>query len=166
MMRLDKFISERTEYTRTQIRQLCAKGSVSVNGAVVKKSDTKINEDSDTVNVCGRELSASRFSYILLNKPKGYVSSTNDNDGESVLKLVPDDMRTKGMFPAGRLDKDSTGALLITETANWHTVYVHLIAIYPKFISLNFQGLLNRNMLKSSQRALFLQMARLVRRVK
>ena len=115
MMRLDKFISERTEYTRTQIRQLCAKGSVSVNGAVVKKSDTKINEDSDTVNVCGRELSASRFSYILLNKPKGYVSSTKDNDGESVLKLVPDDMRTKGMFPAGRLDKDSTGALLITD---------------------------------------------------
>lgn len=114
-IRLDKFISERTEYTRSQIKQMCAKGSVSVNGSVVKKADTKINADSDKVSVGGRVLSASRFSYILLNKPKGYVSSTNDNDGESVLKLVPDELRTKGMFPAGRLDKDSTGALLITD---------------------------------------------------
>ncbi|MBR1823926.1 MAG: rRNA pseudouridine synthase [Ruminococcus sp.] len=115
MMRLDKFISERTEYTRSQIKQLCSKGSVSVNGSAVKKSDTKIDSDADKVEVCGRSLSAERYSYILLNKPKGYVSSTVDSDGESVLKLVPEDMRTKGLFPAGRLDKDTTGALLFTD---------------------------------------------------
>lgn len=114
-IRLDKFISERTEYTRSQIKQLCAKGSVTVNGNITKKSDVKIDTDADKITVNGRELSESRYSYILLNKPKGYVSSTNDNDGESVLKLIPEDMRKKGLFPAGRLDKDSTGALLITD---------------------------------------------------
>ena len=114
-VRLDKFISERTEYTRSQIRQLCAKGSVSVNGSTVKKSDTKIDTGKDSVTVCGNTLQESRYRYILLNKPQGYVSSTEDDDGESVLKLVPPELRTKGLFPAGRLDKDSTGALLITD---------------------------------------------------
>lgn len=114
-IRLDKFISERTEYTRSQIKQLAAKGSVSVNGTAVKKSDTKIDSEKDTVTVCGRALSESRYRYFLLNKPQGYVSSTEDTDGESVLKLIPPELRTKGLFPAGRLDKDTEGALLITD---------------------------------------------------
>ncbi|MBP7187421.1 MAG: 16S rRNA pseudouridine(516) synthase [Ruminococcus sp.] len=115
LIRLDKFISERTEYTRSQIKSLCAKGSVTVNGSPVKKSDTKIDADVDRVNVCGNAISSEKFRYILLNKPKGYVSSTDDKDGETVIKLVPPEMRSKGLFPAGRLDKDSTGALLITD---------------------------------------------------
>ncbi|MBQ1518863.1 MAG: 16S rRNA pseudouridine(516) synthase [Ruminococcus sp.] len=114
-VRLDRFISERTEYTRSQIKQLCSKGSVSVNGNVTRKSDTKIDTLNDTVTVCGRQLSENRHRYILLNKPQGYVSSTDDKDGETVMKLIPEDMRTKDMFPAGRLDKDSVGALLITD---------------------------------------------------
>lgn len=115
IVRLDRFISERTEYTRSQIKQLCSKGSVSVNGNVTRKSDTKIDTLNDTVTVCGRQLSENRHRYILLNKPQGYVSSTDDKDGETVMKLIPEDMRTKDMFPAGRLDKDSVGALLITD---------------------------------------------------
>ena len=114
-VRLDRFISERTEYTRSQIKQLCSKGSVSVNGNVTRKSDTIIDTLNDTVTVCGRQLSENRHRYILLNKPQGYVSSTDDKDGETVMKLIPEDMRTKDMFPAGRLDKDSVGALLITD---------------------------------------------------
>ena len=114
-VRLDRFISERTEYTRSQIKQLCSKGSVSVNGNVTRKSDTKIDTLNDTITVCGRQLSENRHRYILLNKPQGYVSSTDDKDGETVMKLIPEDMRTKDMFPAGRLDKDSVGALLITD---------------------------------------------------
>lgn len=114
-IRLDKFISERTEYTRSQIKQLCAKGAVSVNGSTVKKSDVKIDQDKDKVTVSGRELSESRYSYILLNKPQGYVCSTDEKDGATVLELIPEELRTKGMFPAGRLDKDSMGALLITD---------------------------------------------------
>ena len=84
-------------------------------GIVSKKSDTKTDPDKDVVEVCGEIVRSDRFRYILLNKPAGYVSSTEENDGPSVLRLVPPEMRTKGLFPAGRLDKDSLGALLITD---------------------------------------------------
>jgi len=114
-IRLDRFISERGELTRSQIKELAAKGQIRVNGAVVKKSDTKIDPDRDEVEVQGSRLSAERHRYILLNKPAGYVSSTEEHDGPSVMELVPPEMRTKNMFPAGRLDKDSLGALLLTD---------------------------------------------------
>lgn len=114
-IRLDKFISERTEYTRSQIKELASKGKITVGGIAVKKSDTKIDPDTAEVEVCGQRIGSSRYRYILLNKPQGYVCSTDDKDGETVMKLVPPEMRTKGMFPAGRLDKDSVGALLITD---------------------------------------------------
>lgn len=115
LIRLDKFISERTEFSRSQIKQLAAKGQITLNGCAVKKSDTKIDPDCDSVSVSGREITAQRFRYILLNKPEGYVCSTNSNDGPSVLELIPPELRTKGLFPAGRLDKDSLGALLVTD---------------------------------------------------
>ncbi len=115
LIRLDKFISERTEYTRSQIKQLAAKGQISLNGRTEKKTDVKIDPEKDSVSVSGREVSGDRFKYILLNKPQGYVSSTEENDGPSVLQLIPAELRSKGMFPAGRLDKDTTGALLITD---------------------------------------------------
>lgn len=115
LIRLDKFISERTELTRSKIREIAAKGGISVNGQTAKKTDMKIDPESDKVTVYGRTVDSEKHRYILLNKPEGYVSSTDDSDGESVLDLVPERLRKKGLFPAGRLDKDSLGALLITD---------------------------------------------------
>lgn len=114
-IRLDKYISERSDYTRSQIKSLAAAGKIAVDGVIVKKADTKINSDSAAVEVCGAAVSAEKFRYILLNKPAGYVSSTEENDGISVMQLIPPELRKKGLFPAGRLDKDSLGALLITD---------------------------------------------------
>lgn len=114
-IRLDKFISERTEYSRSQIKQLASRGEIKLNNTTVKKSDLKIDPDSDTVSVSGKIISSQRFRYILLNKPQGYVCSTNEKDGRTVLELIPPELRSKGLFPAGRLDKDSLGALLITD---------------------------------------------------
>ncbi|MDE6775411.1 MAG: 16S rRNA pseudouridine(516) synthase [Ruminococcus sp.] len=115
LIRLDRYISERTEYTRSQIKQLASKGRISVNGAAVRKCDLKIDDGQAEVIVDGNPVKSQKFRYILLNKPAGYVSSTDSSDGPSVLELVPPELRTKGLFPAGRLDKDSTGALLITD---------------------------------------------------
>lgn len=114
-IRLDRFISERTEHTRSQIKELAAKGKIKVDGVTVKKSDIRIDPDSAEVTVLGQTVGTQRFRYVLMNKPEGYVSSTEENDGPSVLSLVPPELRTKGMFPAGRLDKDSLGALLLTD---------------------------------------------------
>jgi len=114
-IRLDKFISERTEYSRSVIKQLVKSGKVLVDGKAAKAADMKIIPGENMVCVDGNEIRESRFRYILLNKPAGYVCSTDDKDGETVMKLLPPEMRTKNMFPAGRLDKDSLGALLITD---------------------------------------------------
>ena len=114
-IRLDKFISERTEYSRSRIKELAAKGKITVDGMTVKRPDDKIDPDTAVVAVCGQEIKTQRYSYILLNKPQGYVCSTDDKDGETVLKLIPPEMRKKGLFPAGRLDKDSIGALVLTD---------------------------------------------------
>ena len=114
-IRLDKFISERTEYSRSQIKQLAAGGNIKVGGATAKKADIKIDPEKDSVEVCGQLIRSEKHRYILLNKPAGYVCSTDEKDGPTVLGLVPPEMRTKGLFPAGRLDKDSLGALLITD---------------------------------------------------
>lgn len=114
-IRLDRFISERTQYTRSQIKILASKGKITVNGIISKKTDLKINLENDCINVLGNQIRTERFRYVLMNKPTGYVCSTEENDGVSVMNLVPPEMRTKNMFPAGRLDKDSLGALLITD---------------------------------------------------
>ena len=115
LIRLDRFISERTEYTRSTIKELAKKGKISVDGVVQKSSDMKIDPENSEVKIGGRLISSQRYRYILLNKPEGYVCSTDDKDGETVMKLVPEEWRTKNMFPAGRLDKDSLGVLLITD---------------------------------------------------
>lgn len=114
-IRLDKFISERTEHSRSQIKELAAKGKITVDGVIVKRPDTKIDAEAAAVEVCGQPLSVSRYRYVLLNKPRGYVCSTDEKDGKTVMELIPPQLRTKGMFPAGRLDKDSVGALLLTD---------------------------------------------------
>lgn len=114
-IRLDKFLSERTEYSRSQIKNLVKKGDVRVDGAAVKAADLKINPEEQTVSVGGKEIMYRKHTYLLLNKPQGYVCSTDEKDGGTVMGLVPPELRTKGMFPAGRLDKDSLGALLITD---------------------------------------------------
>ncbi|MCM1528750.1 MAG: rRNA pseudouridine synthase, partial [Alistipes sp.] len=115
LIRLDKFISERTELSRSKIREIASKGGISVNDRPVKKTDAKIDPELDKVTVSGQSVASQKHRYILLNKPEGYVSSTEDGDGGSVLGLVPENLRKKGLFPAGRLDKDSLGALLITD---------------------------------------------------
>ena len=113
--RLDKFISERGEFTRSRIKELASKGHIRVNNIIVKKADTKIDPERDTVEVLGNIIKPDRFKYLLLNKPDGYVCSTDEHDGPTVMELIPPEWRTKNMFPAGRLDKDSLGALLITD---------------------------------------------------
>ena len=113
-MRIDRFISERSEYTRSEIKNLVSKKLVTADGIVIRKSDIKVNPDTVRVTVDGNEIRNQKFRYVIINKPAGYVSSTSDKDGISVMHLLPENLRTKDMFPAGRLDKDSLGLLLIT----------------------------------------------------
>ena len=93
-------------------------GKVTVNGSVVKLSDHKVSE-SDEIFLGGNKISKNKHIYIVLNKPQGYVSATEDESQHTVLELVPPELFRKGLFPAGRLDKDTTGLMIITDDGDF-----------------------------------------------
>ena len=116
LIRLDKFISsQRSDLSRSMVKELCKKGKITVDGTICKKSDTKIDAESADVIVDGDRIEYKKHIYIMLNKPQGYVCSTHDSDSPTVLSLVPDNLMRDGLFPAGRLDKDTEGFVLITD---------------------------------------------------
>lgn len=116
LIRLDKFISsQKNEISRSMVKELCKKGKISVNGAVCKKSDLKIDPETSAVVVNGEKIKYRQFIYIMLNKPQGVVCSTRDGKSPTVLSLVPPELYRDGLFPAGRLDKDTEGFVLITD---------------------------------------------------
>ena len=112
-MRLDKFLSERTAYSRSQIKELIAAKKVTVNGIAAGKANLNVAE---TDEIClGRQAVRSQKTLtVLLHKPAGYVSATEDRSEKTVLELLPPELQGQGLFPVGRLDKDTTGMLLLT----------------------------------------------------
>lgn len=114
MMRLDKFLCQAGGVTRSEAKQLLKKGLVTVNGQVEKNGDGKIDETADAVTLRGRLLSYEEYHYYLLHKPAGVITATEDKKEKTVLDLLKG-VDTKGLFPVGRLDKDTEGLLLITD---------------------------------------------------
>ena len=115
MERIDKIISEQTYYTRREIKKLISQGVVYVNEEQVKKPETKYDENKISIKIKGKEIEVKKHIYLLLNKPKGYVSTTETGSDKTVLDLVPDKYKNRNLFPAGRLDKDPTGHMQITD---------------------------------------------------
>ena len=113
-MRLDKFLSVCAVATRTDAKRAISKGGVTVNGAVAKKADMNVNELEDSVVFCGMPVIYKKYEYVLLNKPEGYVSATDDPKEKTVLDLLSPELRKKGVFPCGRLDKNTHGLMLLT----------------------------------------------------
>ena len=115
MMRLDRYLCETGFGTRSQVKDLLKKGQVMVNGEVVKKPELKINETTDQILCQGEKASYQKNIYLMLHKPAGVVSATEDNREKTVLDLVRPEDRKNGLFPVGRLDKDTEGLLLLTD---------------------------------------------------
>ena len=115
MMRLDKYLCETGFGTRSQVKDLLKKGQVMVNGEVVKKPELKINETTDQILCQGKKAFYQKNIYLMLHKPAGVVSATEDNREKTVLDLVRPEDRKNGLFPVGRLDKDTEGLLLLTD---------------------------------------------------
>lgn len=113
-IRLDKFLADSQLGTRSEVKQLLKKGLVSVNGEIIKKPEFKIDPAADRVCFDGKEISSQQEVYYMLNKPAGVVSATRDNHERTVLDLLPSQYQRPDLFPVGRLDKDTTGLLLIT----------------------------------------------------
>ena len=117
-MRLDKFLVATGSCTRSEAKKIVRAGGVIVNGKAAKSSDMNVDETSDTIVFCGKTVVYRQFTYIMLNKPEGYVSATEDGREKTVLDLIPHEARTKGLFPCGRLDKNTLGLMLITDNGD------------------------------------------------
>lgn len=113
LLRLDKFLADAGIGTRSDVKNKIKKGLVSVNGIPVSKPEFKVNTDSDTIICNGNPVRYSLYKYYLLHKPAGYVTAVKDNLYPTVMELITD-TSAKNLAPAGRLDKDTEGLLLIT----------------------------------------------------
>lgn len=114
MTRLDKITAKQLNISRTQAKTKIKGGEIRVNGEVITQSEYKCNDD-DIITAGDKDISYKKFVYIMMNKPKGVISASDGKGEKTVTDLLPDDMKRKGLFPAGRLDKDTTGFVLITD---------------------------------------------------
>ncbi len=113
-MRLDKLLSECGVASRKEIRQLIRSGRVSVDGAAAASPEMKLDPYKALVCLDGTKIEYAKYHYYMMNKPAGVLSATDDGRQKTVLDLVTPEMRKIGLFPVGRLDKDTTGLLILT----------------------------------------------------
>lgn len=114
-IRLDKFLSSQLNISRTDAKKLIKQKAVTVNDTFSAKADYPLDTECECVKVYGKVIEYKEFIYIMMNKPKGVVSATEDVKEKTVLDILPDGLKRQGLFPAGRLDKDTTGFVLITD---------------------------------------------------
>ncbi|MCQ2386040.1 MAG: rRNA pseudouridine synthase [Clostridia bacterium] len=121
-MRLDKFLTASGRFSRKEGARAAASGEITVNGRSVRKANAPVEPGQDVVCYKGEEIAYLPHIYVMLNKPEGYVSATSDGrePGEGkgvplVTSLLPEYMRKRGIFPCGRLDKDTVGLMILTD---------------------------------------------------
>ena len=135
MERIDKIIGMQTEYSRKDIKKLIMQKRITVNGDVVLKSDIKVDINKDIISIDGKEINIIQNVYIVLNKPMGYISATEDRSQVTVLDLIDKKYMHRELFPAGRLDKDTTGLMIITDDGQ----FAHNILAPKKHISKTYE---------------------------
>ena len=112
-IRLDKYLTEMNKGSRSQIKEAAKKGRIQVNGQTEKKTDRKIDPQTDQVLLDGKPVDYHAYEYYMLNKPQGVVSATEDRIHKTVIDLLGGEIR-RDLFPVGRLDIDTEGLLLLT----------------------------------------------------
>lgn len=118
-MRLDKFISDCGAASRREIKQMIKAGRVTLNGETAAAPETKLDPESAVVTIDGTALKYEKYHYFMLNKPAGVLSATDDGKQKTVIDLLSPEHKRLGLFPVGRLDKDTTGLLLITDDGDF-----------------------------------------------
>lgn len=119
LIRLDKFICDQGLGGRKEVRQMIKAGRVRLNGVTASAPDVKFDPESALVELDGSPLGYAKFRYYMMDKPAGVLTATRDGKQKTVLDLVTTEMRRMGLFPVGRLDKDTSGLLLLTNDGNF-----------------------------------------------
>ena len=113
-MRIDKLLSDMGIATRRESAAFAKRGLILVDGVPVKNASVHVNPEVQTISLNGRVIEYRRYTYIMLNKPCGYVSATEDSKLPVVTDLLSDELRRMELFPVGRLDRDTTGLMILT----------------------------------------------------
>lgn len=127
-MRLDKYLADLGIASRSELKSIIKAGRVSVNGAVIREPEFRLADESASVCLDGKLLSYSRFRYFMIDKPTGVLTACEDRKQPTVIDLLPDELKRLGLFPVGRLDKDTSGLLLLTNDGD----FAHRV-ISPKY---------------------------------
>lgn len=114
-MRIDRFLSDMGVATRSEAARAAKRGEITVDGRTATRADAHIDPDKNVITYRGDVVPYKKHIYIMLNKPDGYVSATEDGRDPTVLELLPESVRKRELFPCGRLDKHTTGLMLITD---------------------------------------------------
>lgn len=146
MERLDKILASQGSSSRKEVKEMIKKGRVAVNGTVVRDSAVKISE-TDSVTLDGAELVLKKHIYLMLNKPQGVVSASDSKEDKTVIDLVPDKFYRSGLFPAGRLDKDTVGFVLITDDGD----FAHRILSPKNHVVKTYEARLERKLTDSQK---------------
>ncbi|MGW7976142.1 rRNA pseudouridine synthase [Staphylococcus xylosus] len=143
-MRLDKFLANMGVGTRTEVKQLLKKKQVTVNDNVETSPKRQLNPDVDIVKANNRHIQYIDKVYLMLNKPKGYISATEDDKQQTVIDLV-DEYKYLNVFPVGRLDKDTEGLLLITNDGQFN----HDLMSPTKHVPKTYEVISEKNITKN-----------------
>lgn len=112
-VRLDKFLSDMGVCSRTECKRAAKAGKITVGGAIARDTSAHIDPEKDEVVFSGERIAYAKFTYIMMNKPDGVLSATEDGAGKTVLDLLPEKYAKIGLFPCGRLDKNTLGLLIL-----------------------------------------------------
>jgi len=143
MERLDKIISTGGGVSRSDARKLILRSKVKVNQKTIRDIAFKVDPGSDIITLNDEEISYKKFLYLIMNKPKGVLTATEDKNKQTVIDLIPDELRRRDLFPVGRLDKDTTGLLIITNDGDFaHTLLAPNKKV-PKRYFVTLDGIIN-----------------------
>lgn len=145
MERIDKILSASLKISRTDVKKLMKKQCVTVNGERVTDPNVKVDACTDKIELNLKPVLYKKYIYIMLNKPKGVVSASQDRYASTVVDLVPEGLKRSGLFPAGRLDADTTGFVLITDDGD----FAHRILSPKNHIDKTYIALLEREITDS-----------------
>lgn len=123
--RLDKIISSQFNLSRSVARKHIGWGRVTVNGKQRRDPSEQFDPDSCHIEYSGQALNYKEHIYIIMNKPSGVLCASNDKNRQTVIDLIGEDLKRNGLFPVGRLDKDTTGLLLITDDGDFSHKVIH-----------------------------------------
>lgn len=134
MERLDKLVALQANMTRSEAQRVIRAGKVSVDGAACRNPAEKLDPQTQSVALAGRPIAYKEHLYLMLNKPPGLLCVSRDPRAPTVVDLVPEPLRRRGLFPAGRLDKDTHGLVLLTDDGEFaHRILSPKHAVYKRY---------------------------------